>query len=381
MRKSADDEHMLDVAEAIFVKLADLLIEKGRSTRAVFTKYAEPEMFPDRSILELLSPRAFLQGIKEVGIEDLQEFEVACLMRVLAKPELDSSVILNEFIMIMENFGVPDQEDSVDDYIPDTEQSVHSVAENNEEAKGDEEVAATTSKAKQEDTKDAKKKAPRQHNLANIDAKGLKILRKLARFLLKQFLHPREFFGKAIAKQTIKTNKREFYLDTLTFKEFYLRIKIANIRKRLTENESLNKEICLDMKNHKEIINVKLMVKALEEIAEEEQKVLLQEEKEAAEKLAALSKDGQEGRETIGTSDVETPRSESETKMHEAAPTTEEEKKEKKEKKEKSDKDKEKPNDLAKETYGQEIMKFGNSSIRGAKGSASPMIGGDRAFQ
>lgn len=29
-------------------------------------------------------------------------------MRVLAKPELDSAVILNEFIMIMENFGVMD---------------------------------------------------------------------------------------------------------------------------------------------------------------------------------------------------------------------------------------------------------------------------------
>ena len=160
MRKSADDEHMLDVAEAIFVKLADLLVEKGRTTRGVFTKFAEPEMFPDRSILELLSPRAFLQGIKEVGIEDLQEFEVACLMRVLAKPELDSAVILNEFIMIMENFGVPDQEEDSEDYIPDTEQSERSVAENNEEAKDDREVAATTSKVKEE-TKDGKKRVPR----------------------------------------------------------------------------------------------------------------------------------------------------------------------------------------------------------------------------
>lgn len=29
-------------------------------------------------------------------------------MRVLAKPELDNAVILNEFVMIMENFGVMD---------------------------------------------------------------------------------------------------------------------------------------------------------------------------------------------------------------------------------------------------------------------------------
>ena len=38
----------------------------------------------------------------------------------------------------------------------------------------------------------------------------------------------------------------------------------------MTENESLNNEICLDKKAHKDLINVKLMVKALEELAEEE---------------------------------------------------------------------------------------------------------------
>jgi hypothetical protein len=114
------------------------------------------------------------------------------------------------------------------------------------------------------------KKKPRVHNLANVDAKGVKILRKLARFLLKQFLHPREFFGKTIKKETVKTTKREFQLDILKFKDFYLRIKIANIRKRLSENESLNKELCLDHKTQKDLINVKLMVKALEELAEDE---------------------------------------------------------------------------------------------------------------
>ena len=72
----------------------------------------------------------------------------------------------------------------------------------------------------------------------------------------------------------------------MKFKQFYLLIKIANIRKRLTENESLNNEICLDKMSNKELINVKLLVKALEELAEEEQKTLIEEEKEAAEKLA-----------------------------------------------------------------------------------------------
>jgi hypothetical protein len=58
--------------------------------------------------------------------------EAACLLRVLAKPELDNAIILNEFTMIMENFGVPDiyddeaavqaeeeDDDDFDDYVRD----------------------------------------------------------------------------------------------------------------------------------------------------------------------------------------------------------------------------------------------------------------------
>ena len=83
-------------------------------------------------------------------------------------------------------------------------------------------------------------------------------------------MHPREFFGKSITKENIKTKKREFNIDVLKIKDFYLKIKIANIRKRLTENETLNNELCVDKKNYKHLINVKIMVKALEELAEEE---------------------------------------------------------------------------------------------------------------
>lgn len=43
-------------------------------------------------------------------------------MRVLAKPELDNAIILNEFALIMENFGVPLIDGTIsedDDYIPE----------------------------------------------------------------------------------------------------------------------------------------------------------------------------------------------------------------------------------------------------------------------
>lgn len=77
-----------------------------------------PEQFPDGTILELMSPIAFLEAVKELGMENLSEMEATCLLRVLTKPELDSAIILNELVLIMENFGVLDnfEDDDEDDY-------------------------------------------------------------------------------------------------------------------------------------------------------------------------------------------------------------------------------------------------------------------------
>lgn len=99
---------MLDVAEACFVRVADFLLEKGMQVKHVFGKYSVPEQMPDRSVLELLSPAGLVDGIREAGIPDLKDQEAQCLMSVLAKPELDNAIILNELILIMENFGVID---------------------------------------------------------------------------------------------------------------------------------------------------------------------------------------------------------------------------------------------------------------------------------
>lgn len=124
MKRYMDEEEMLDIAEHCFIRMAEVMISANRSARSIFTKYSIPEQFPDGTILELMSPIAFLEGAKEAGMEDLSEMEAACLLRVLAKPELENAIILNEFVMIMENFGVMDgdfEDDDEDDYIPDDE--------------------------------------------------------------------------------------------------------------------------------------------------------------------------------------------------------------------------------------------------------------------
>lgn len=84
-------------------------------------------------------------------------------------------------------------------------------------------------------------------------------------------------------------------------KDFYLRLKIASIRKRLTENESINEELCIDVKTNRELFNVKQMVRALEEIAEEEQINMMKEEAVAAQTSDLIKSKKTEENDTISS--------------------------------------------------------------------------------
>jgi len=60
--------------------------------------------------IELLFPTSFLDGIQKLGITDFSDLDNACLMNVLAKPQLENTILLDEVIDIMQNLGIPDDE-------------------------------------------------------------------------------------------------------------------------------------------------------------------------------------------------------------------------------------------------------------------------------
>lgn len=100
---------MIDVAEKIFIRIAEELIEKGHTVRDTFKDYIFQAEIDDE-VYELLPPLGLLEGIKRLGIEDLEEVEVKYLLKVLSKPELDDAILLLELLQIFENFGLYDDE-------------------------------------------------------------------------------------------------------------------------------------------------------------------------------------------------------------------------------------------------------------------------------
>lgn len=106
-------------------------------------------------------------------------------------------------------------------------------------------------------------------NFEELDPKGHKILRKLARFLLERYMHPREFYGPVINRQMIKLKQpinESHPVDILQAKDFYQRMKAAGVRRTAKEDENLTKFLRLDQK-FPHLMQMKRVVKALEEVA------------------------------------------------------------------------------------------------------------------
>lgn len=96
-------------------------------------------------------------------------------------------------------------------------------------------------------------------------------------------MHPREFFGPTIKKEEI--GKKKVKIEVIKYHDFYLRLKLASIRKKLKENETINKFFSIDGDKYPGLMQVKRMIKALEIIAEGEQEELIKETEEKEKKL------------------------------------------------------------------------------------------------
>ena len=47
---------------------------------------------------ELLAPEGLVDGMRDLGLNDISEMDLQCLLKVLSKPELDGAILMQEFM-------------------------------------------------------------------------------------------------------------------------------------------------------------------------------------------------------------------------------------------------------------------------------------------
>jgi hypothetical protein len=150
----------------------------------------------------------FLEGIKELGLDDLREIEVTYLLKVLSKSELDGCILLDELLQIMENFGLYDREGEDDE---DAEADV--------EADADADDATATENSPQDNHTDSspgqqessqkkpskKKKKSNDVDLSRLDNESIEIMAMLMLYCIRKGMSAHDVFEDVVYDQNIKS--------------------------------------------------------------------------------------------------------------------------------------------------------------------------------
>jgi len=244
-----DEDEVIDVAEQIFVRIAEAVIKMEiRSVRSIFQE-AIQEAEIDGQIIELISPLDLLEGIKAIGVDDLTEKEVTYLMRVLTKPELSGAIVMPEFLQIMENLGLYENEEGAQDELG--------------QSGADYEGNQAEEQPKQ------KRKKQKQLDLSQLDQKSVKIMVMLMLHLMQQEMTTQEFFEEVIFEQNVKTKTKHYTMILLKSEDFFRVLQEKGIRSKATEHENLRDFLKLSA-DYPDLLLLKHIKSTLEQMAENE---------------------------------------------------------------------------------------------------------------
>jgi len=70
------------------------------------------EDFEGEANVEVMTADDFLTRSYQCGLPELNQLQMACVIRVLGKPELGNAIRLNELEIVMSSFLQPQQEES-----------------------------------------------------------------------------------------------------------------------------------------------------------------------------------------------------------------------------------------------------------------------------
>ena len=98
---------MLDIAEEVFTAISQCLLQRNFTVQQTFggdDVIHMLEEFDGEQNVAVLTADDFLTRCSEIGLKDLSNLEIACILRVIGKPELSNAIRLSELEALMENF-------------------------------------------------------------------------------------------------------------------------------------------------------------------------------------------------------------------------------------------------------------------------------------
>ena len=105
---------MLDTAETILRDLAGKMLENEWTVKDVFDHPKLIHVIPEyegQDDVVAISAQNYLGRMYQLGFQDITQIQVACMMRVIGKPDIDNAILFDDLKTLLESYGVPNGTD------------------------------------------------------------------------------------------------------------------------------------------------------------------------------------------------------------------------------------------------------------------------------
>ena len=260
-----NDEEMIRIAESCLIRISDELKKKNITIQELFKENIMVESIGDQDI-ELLAPIHFIEGLKTLGIDNFSELEIAWLVNLLTRPELDDLILVEELNMIKDHSKI---RESVSEMLDKSGQSPF--RERNED------------NTEREGTTSNERNKRRGLNFSKIGDRSVWVIFLLTEYLLRNNMSLFTLYDGKIYDQLVKTKTKESVVEIISSKDFFGIIQSGIVSeaylntiddtKQLVEEgdsyqtvqEDLQNLLWLDQ-NYKDLLLIKKVTKFIDEL-------------------------------------------------------------------------------------------------------------------
>lgn len=215
-----NEDQMIEIAQKCFGQIAEKMTEKGLTLAALFGDKIISKKIEGEEV-NCVSSDEFVNGLKKLGIEDLESMEYTCLLKILSANDEENNIRITELEQILEQCA------------------------------------------------DSKKNVV-ELNFEELDNISMVIMLALSEFLIRSNASIEDLFAEKIKQQKIKEGDETIEVDYITNKEFFAILKEIGIEIEESEHDILKKFLSINEK-FKEKISLDKLRATLEEFASNEE--------------------------------------------------------------------------------------------------------------
>ena len=197
-----DEEKLIEMAQSLFVKIAKKILAKGISLPDIYGPKLTREICNGEEVT-ILPSEDFIQGLEQIGLENLKPIEYSCLIKVLALNDEEQYIKFDYLIEILSEYGI--------------------------------------------DLKAEPKNAPESPlNLNGLDNISIIIMLAISEYVNKTRLSLQKIFGEKIYTQEIQTELGNETVEILNSDDFFDLLEEIGVGMEDKHHENLQNFLCID---------------------------------------------------------------------------------------------------------------------------------------